>query len=132
MKKNLVLYADDDDADLAVFEEALRAHSHYDLKTFHNGLELVTYLRLNRPNDDVCLIVLDINMHVMNGISTLMTIKADPGLSEIPAVLFSTARNPMDLLIASKLSTDILLKPSTQDEMECRIEELLGHISKTA
>jgi CheY-like chemotaxis protein len=129
MKKNLVLYAEDDEDDIEAFREALSTHEGYELKTFCNGLELLNYLLQNRPNEDVRLIVLDINMHLMGGISTLVKLKAEDDLRHIPVVLFSTARNPMDVMLAGSLHTDVLMKPRTQEGMLQSMDTLLGHVN---
>jgi CheY-like chemotaxis protein len=129
MKKGLVLYADDDDDDIDAFRTALGEFEGYELKSFHNGLELLNYLQQDGSNADVCLIVLDINMYIMGGITTLVKLKADDQFKDIPVVLFSTAKNPMDIIMATSLHTDILQKPRTEQAMlEC-MENMLGRCS---
>jgi CheY-like chemotaxis protein len=129
MKKGVVLYADDDDDDIDAFRKALGEFEGYELKAFHNGLELLNYLKEGRPNSEVCLIVLDINMYIMGGIATLVKIKADEELKNIPVVLFSTAKNPMDLIMANSMQTDVIQKPRTQQEMRQSMNNMLSRCS---
>jgi CheY-like chemotaxis protein len=129
MTKGLVLYADDDDDDIEVFRRALNEFEGYDLKTFPNGLELLNYLKQEGTQSNVCLIVLDINMYIMGGITTLVKLKADDQLKEIPVVLFSTAKNPMDIILATSLHTDILQKPRTEQAMLQCMENMLERCS---
>ncbi|GAA4331496.1 hypothetical protein [Flaviaesturariibacter amylovorans] len=95
-----------------------------------SGLALLTYISLNRPNRDVCRIVIDIPMHVINGIQKLVTIKADMNLPAISAVLFSNTNDGIDRLIATSLHTPILPKPGTVGEMGYRIREMLELVNR--
>jgi CheY-like chemotaxis protein len=129
MKKGIVLYADDDEDDIEVFRRALDEFEGYELKSFPNGLELLKYLQEDRSNSEVCLIVLDINMYIMGGITTLVKLKADEKLKDIPVVMFSTAKNPMDIIMATSLHTDIIQKPRTQQAMLQCMENMLERCS---
>jgi CheY-like chemotaxis protein len=128
-KKGLVLYADDDDDDIDSFRRALDKFEGYELRSFPNGLELLNYLQQEGSNADVCLIVLDINMYIMGGITALVKLKADDKLKDIPVVLFSTAKNPMDIIMATSLQTDILQKPRTEQAMVECMENMLERCS---
>jgi CheY-like chemotaxis protein len=58
-----------------------------------NGEEALEYLTSLAPADLPSLVVLDLNMPVMNGIQTLLAIKATPQFATIPVVVYSTSNN---------------------------------------
>lgn len=65
------------------------------LQHVENGEEALAYL--NDPNQDrPCLILLDLNMPVMNGIEFLQVAKADPELKRTPVVALTTSDEQAD------------------------------------
>jgi CheY-like chemotaxis protein len=111
-ERTYILYADDDMDDREMMEHAFLAETEHNLLTFSNGEELLAHVRAGSTTD-VCLIVLDINMPILNGMETLRQIKSDEALKSIPVVMFSTSGSPTDRAEAAALQTDVLLKPSS-------------------
>ncbi len=65
------------------------------LQHVENGEEALAYL--NDPSQDrPCLILLDLNMPVMNGIEFLQIAKADPNLKRTPVVALTTSDEQED------------------------------------
>jgi CheY-like chemotaxis protein len=86
-----VLYADDDEDDCFLFEEALKqSSSPYTLTTVHNGEELMNLL-----NRDDCrlpdVLFLDLNMPRKNGFQCLQEIGENEKLKMLPVVILSTS-----------------------------------------
>ena len=99
-KQALLLVAEDDPDDQYFFQEAVevacpnRVETHF----VFDGAQLINTLRqkelnLYRKN----LVVLDLNMHVRDGRTVLLDIKADPALADIPVVVLTTSDNQEDI-----------------------------------
>ena len=63
----------------------------YDVEGVENGREA---LRVLRDGDEVCLILLDLMMPVMDGWAFRVEQRKDPSLRDIPVVVLSAALNP--------------------------------------
>ncbi|SFU78091.1 response regulator [Nitrosospira multiformis] len=62
-----------------------------------NGEDGLNYLE-DESNDKACLILLDLNMPVMNGIEFLRAVKKDERLRRIPVVVLTTSDDQQDKL----------------------------------
>ena len=107
-QRKYVIYVDDDEDDLEIFTTTFFDFPEFKLLSFTNGAELLTYLKGKDPSIEICLIVLDINMPVLNGIDTLLRLKADSNYSTIPTVLYSTSGSPSDRRQAEFVNTEIV------------------------
>jgi CheY-like chemotaxis protein len=92
-QKPFILIADDDQEDRyllhTAFEEIGRSN---DIYLVENGLQVFTYLdssmeQANMPS----LIVLDLNMPILNGMETLLRLKAHNLYKDIPVIMFTTS-----------------------------------------
>lgn len=99
-ERALILVAEDDPDDQYFFQEAIavvcpgevEAHFLYD------GAQLMRSLReKSQQGYRRNLVVLDINMKVKDGKTTLREIKADPALANIPVVILSTSSDQADI-----------------------------------
>lgn len=92
-KGKYILYADDDSEDQEIIRESLHGiHCDVDLVFVNNGLEALHFLESLKPGINYpCLILLDINMPILNGIETLKILKQDIVLKKIPVIMFSTS-----------------------------------------
>lgn len=98
VKEKIVLHIDDDADDRELLQEVMQRVAP-DLKMLfaENGLEALDLLsRMTKQDERPCLIILDLNMPYINGRDTFTTIKADPQLSSIPLVVFSSGDKPSD------------------------------------
>lgn len=114
-RKVTIVMADDDEDDCLLFKEALEESClKHNLRCFANGKELMDYLRrcgdyegADVPRPD--LIVLDLNMPVMDGRTTLQEIKEDPELVDIHVMILTESRDDADLLFCYNLGAHTFL-----------------------
>lgn len=93
-----ILLVEDDQVDMMTVIRALK-QVHVTNKVVHleNGEDALTYLR-NKDNDKPCIILLDLNMPIMNGMEFLQTVKDDEQLMRIPVVVLTTSDEQQDKL----------------------------------
>jgi len=116
-----VLMADDDEDDCSLAKEAFgECGFKADFSCLLDGLELLDYLSAH-SRDEVRglpkLILLDLNMPRMDGRQTLLKIKAEPILRDIPIVIFTTSSEKKDICFAMKAGADLFItKPTNYDD----------------
>ena len=118
LKKLNILLADDDIDDCNFFKEALEALPiTTELKTVHDGDELLNYLAENTTQLPHVLF-LDINMPRKNGFECLAEIKHNDKLKDMPVVMFSTSKALDKINILFKTGADVYIhKPSNFSEL---------------
>ena len=118
LKKLNILLADDDIDDCNFFKEALEALPiTTELKTVHDGDELLNYLAENTTQIPHVLF-LDINMPRKNGFECLAEIKHNDKLKDLPVVMFSTSKALDKINILFKTGADVYIhKPSNFSEL---------------
>jgi CheY-like chemotaxis protein len=98
-----ILLVEDDLVDAMTVRRALKTlHVSNRLEHVENGEEALAYLRdpgKGRP----CIILLDLNMPVMNGIEFLQAVKADPDLKRIPVIVLTTSCEQRDVVESFQL-----------------------------
>ncbi len=91
-----ILLIEDDQIDVMTVQRALKElHVTNRLDVAENGQQALHRLRtsdIERP----CLILLDLNMPIMNGIEFLRVAKNDPQLKRIPVVILTTSEEQRD------------------------------------
>lgn len=91
-----ILLVEDDQVDAMTVQRALRElHVTNPLVRRENGEEGLAYLR-DAGVAPPCIILLDLNMPVMNGIEFLQAVKRDPLLKAIPVVVLTTSAEQQD------------------------------------
>lgn len=91
-----ILLVEDDQVDTMTVRRALKELNIVNrLENVENGEEALDYLR-DSTREYPCLILLDLNMPVMNGIEFLQTVKTDPQLKRIPVVALTTSDEQKD------------------------------------
>lgn len=127
--KNIILFVDDDPDDLEFYGESMMAaHPGLRIREARSGLQAIEYLRSAKEAGELpCLIVLDVNMPIMSGKDTLMEIRKDKILDEIPVVIFSTASNPKEKEYFNNHEVDFFTKPCTISEMQSVAKQLLNY-----
>ena len=96
--------------------------SPYPLYRAHNVSQAYTYLEENRPD----LIVADIMMPGVDGLTMIRQMKSKPELADIPTVVLSALAAEQDRLEALNAGANAFLaKPFTASELKDTIEPLL-------
>jgi CheY-like chemotaxis protein len=122
-----ILLAEDDEDDQELIRLAFeRAHPGQKLKIVANGREALEILGLQSTLP--CVIVLDINMPVLNGIQTLAALCEEPRYRQVPKVILTTSDNE-DTRQMSYLNgaIDYFVKPATMSEFVRTAEKILAY-----
>lgn len=125
--KSLVLYADDDADDRELVGEAFEEFSSVvELITFEEGGALLQYLeRLAPLQPKPCLIILDVNMHGLDGKQTLRCLRAMSEYAEVPAVLFTTSTLPSEEAFANSHNAGFVTKPLHGAQIHKIVDQLI-------
>ena len=91
-----ILLVEDDQVDVMTVKRALKEiHVTNPVVNLENGEEALKYLR-DPHSAKPCIILLDLNMPVMNGIEFLQVAKQDAQLKRIPVVVLTTSEEQQD------------------------------------
>lgn len=90
-----LLLVEDDEIEVLKFERIVASRGKYFITKARDGLEAWELLGTMRELPE--LILLDIKMPRMDGITFLGKIKAEPHLRHIPCVVLTTSKNPTDV-----------------------------------
>ena len=125
----IIVLADDDLDDQAIIKEIFSLHTDsITILNVANGEETLRLLeRLQKKGIYPCLIILDVNMPKMDGRQTLLHLKAQEKIRDIPIVLFSTSKDENDKQFARQHGANYITKPFTYRSME---EVVKGFISQ--
>ncbi|CAM3659032.1 Chemotaxis protein CheY [Bordetella sputigena] len=99
-----ILLVEDDTVDAMTVKRALKEINVCNpLVRSENGEEAMEYLR-DAGNERPCIILLDLNMPVMNGIEFLHVIKADEQLRRLPVIVLTTSEEQQDKINSFNMS----------------------------
>lgn len=91
-----ILLVEDDQVDVMTVKRALKEiHVTNPVVNLENGEDALQYLH-NPGTAKPCIILLDLNMPIMNGIEFLQVVKLDAGLKRIPVVVLTTSEEQQD------------------------------------
>ena len=91
-----ILLVEDDQVDVMTVKRALKEiHVTNPVVNLENGEEALKYLR-DPKSEKPCIILLDLNMPIMNGIEFLQIAKQDAQLRRIPVVVLTTSEEQQD------------------------------------
>jgi len=120
IKKNIVLI-EDDEGITRLIKFKLEKEG-YEVKSFLNGEKVIEYLVRSKP----ALIISDVMMPVIDGLTLLKEIKADPRVSNIPVIMLSTHSHESAVLECLRAgAADYVTKPFSTTELVLRIEKTL-------
>ncbi|HEX2607451.1 MAG TPA: response regulator [Flavisolibacter sp.] len=127
MKKNYILWADDDQDDLLLMKEILfKNNRNLEIVEVSNGKEALQHLQTASDQSNLpCLIILDINMPVLDGKETLSIIKQTEAYQAIPAVVFTTSNSELDKLFCKKYNVEMITKPPNYKNLEAAVLRML-------
>jgi CheY-like chemotaxis protein len=130
MKKNTILWADDDADDLQMMREILTKNNRdYSIVEVGNGKEALNYLAKAKAADQLpSLVILDINMPVLDGKETLAIIKNSKEYNNVPVVIFTTSDSELDKMYCRRFNTEMITKPPSFSTLEKTVVKLLGFL----
>jgi CheY-like chemotaxis protein len=118
-----VLIADDSKS-FRMLEQAFLVQRGYAVLHAANGAEAVK-LTLDRKPD---LILLDVQMPVMDGVSVLSTLKNNPATKKIPIIVITTIGREKDREILIKGGADeFISKPINGQDLLIKVHRLIGN-----
>jgi CheY-like chemotaxis protein len=109
----VILVADDDHDDQEMIIECMeKVKGPCRVEMVNNGLAVIERLR-DTARPEPCLVVLDVNMPMMNGIETLKRIRKEHANQNMPVVMFTTDSAEESRRQALSLgANDYFIKPS--------------------
>ena len=119
---NRVVYVDDDREDRELLEESF-SDAHHHLISLKNGAELFDYLAAH--HQQVCLVVLDINIPGKDGLQLFRELRVSP-YAHLPVILFSTGVNSPQAKEIKTMGVEVIEKPSTYRDLETITQKLLS------
>ncbi|RFS17714.1 response regulator [Emticicia sp. C21] len=125
-----IVLADDDEDDRDFFQEATQlTQIPILLTTVKNGLEL---MHLLQTSDKFDMIVLDVNMHLKNGIEALVEIRADKKHRDTFCAILTTASNKhLEEDTISKGANIFKTKPYNFDEYAANVKSIIQAYQNT-
>ncbi|MGZ5219808.1 MAG: response regulator [Chitinophagaceae bacterium] len=125
----MILLAEDDEDDKEFIRLAFnKASSRHRIHIADNGQQALDYLFLLSEEDLPCLIVLDLNMPVLDGLQTLDALNSKPKFKDIPKVIFTTSESDEDKRrCLSKGAADYVVKPHNMTEIVRTVQNMLTY-----
>jgi two-component system, chemotaxis family, chemotaxis protein CheY len=97
----------------------------YELQEAEDGQRALDVLEARAP--EIALVILDVNMPVMDGETTLARIKGDPRFAHIPVMMLTTESEGARVLgFIQKGAANYLMKPFSEMDLEAKIASSLG------
>ena len=119
-----VLVVDDDAMARLILRQVLQRHFSAVVTEAPNGLDALVVLE----SATFDLIVLDLRMPVMDGLTVLQTIRATDKHAQTPVVILTADRKDENVYRSIKLGvSDYLTKPFRGKEIAERLSQIVGH-----
>jgi len=121
-----VILVEDNPADVELTKLAFKNLSiETDLVHCSNGKELLSLLGKEHHLDEICYILLDLNMPVLNGIEVLKIFHKDKELRKLPVIVFTSSMQETDIQTCYALGANAyVLKPMSLSEFDATIKSI--------
>ena len=117
-----ILIVEDNEDNRLIYSQYL-AHAGFRVLEAANGAEGLQVARSDRPD----IILMDISMPVMDGLTATRHLKADPDLSAIPVVALTAHAMPTDEQMAREAGCDgYVSKPVMPRDVRAEVERWIG------
>ncbi len=126
-ERNFILLAEDDEDDQELIKMAFtRAASDREIKIVNNGHEALQTLAHLQALP--CVIVLDLNMPLLNGIQTLQALNEEGRFKKIPKVILTTTDEESNKTTSYQYgAVDYFVKPHTMKEFVATVQKILSY-----
>jgi two-component system alkaline phosphatase synthesis response regulator PhoP len=112
----------EDEADIVTLLKHYFLQEHFEVTTTGNGLEGLSLARTLHPD----LIVLDLMLPGLDGLSVNRSLKKDPLTAGIPVVILTAKSDETDRIVGLELGADdYIVKPFNPKELLARIKAIL-------
>ena len=115
-----ILIVDDEHDFIELLQYKLAGHG-YELIVANDGVHALSQARTQKPN----LILLDILLPDMDGLSVCEILRRQPGTKKIPIIFMSALTGDITKRTATMQADDFFTKPLDLNRLEKRIGELL-------
>jgi len=113
----------DDDVDIRELVEFKLSTLGHDVVAVADGAAAIDACQSERPD----LAVLDVMMPGVSGLDAIRTIRADPGLSDLPVILLTARAQESDVETGfDSGADDYITKPFSPKDLASRVEALLA------
>lgn len=129
-KLKTILLVDDDPNDIELALQALAEHRlANDIAVVNDGEQALDFLyrrgRFEASDGTPAVVLLDLKMPRVDGLTVLRTIKSDPALKTIPVVMLTSSREERDLIASYELGVNAyVVKPVGFPEFMEAIKQL--------
>ena len=132
-----ILLVDDDEEEVFVLKRALaKTPINLKIEVAQNGQSALDFLEkchISNGLGEVSLILLDLNMHLMDGHTFLKTIRLDERFSKLPVIVLTTSRTPDIIKKARADGADaVISKAGTLEEMMEIVDTIVQYWFKSA
>lgn len=133
-----ILIADDDAQDAMLVRMAVKkADLGLRLETVTDGEEAIDYLMGRSRFSDrqahpfPCMLLLDLKMPRLSGFDVLDFVRGQPGLKQLPVIIFSSSDDPKDVRRAyDSGANSYLCKPHSNEDLSALMKALEGYWCK--
>jgi DNA-binding response OmpR family regulator len=124
-KLNKIAYVEDDEDLRFLVQMSLEQKSDYIVKTYKSGYVFLSNINEFQPD----LILLDVCMPDLDGVSLFLKIKEIPNLKTTPVVFFTAQLNPKNMSLYTSLGVKkIIAKPFNPIDLGDLLNSLLQNI----
>jgi CheY-like chemotaxis protein len=125
-----ILVVDDDKEDhMILLEYFSESGIEKNVKFVENGIMAIEYLETIDDDSLPKLVVLDLNMPLLNGSQTLLQLKQDIRLKNIPVIIYSTSESENEKRKCLSFGAiDYLVKPVTMEEGQRMVDRFKSFI----
>ena len=124
MKKKVLLV--DDSNTVLLMEKMILAKGPYELVTARDGVEAVAKAKSEQPD----IILLDVMMPNLDGLSACAAIRSNPETAHIPIVMVTTRGEEQNVETAFRNGcTDYVTKPINGLELLTKLQNILGSVA---
>ncbi len=121
----VILIVDDDEMNLMMAKTILEMKIQAEYITVNSGKECLRVL--TERGGKVDLVLLDIAMPQMDGMTTLSMIRQQPAWANLPVIFLTAAADKNSIVRAAQLKVkDYVRKPFTPDDLIARVEKHLA------
>lgn len=125
-----ILYIDDDQDDLLIFEESVSTLypdvTLFKAQSSEAGMDILNQLE-SESKPFPSLIMIDMNMPKMNGRETLQHIRSIEKWNEIPIAIFTTSATHDDIEFCKNFGSACITKPMNFSDFSITLQKLFTH-----